>query len=233
LKSPYCRERSEAIRLRPCSSGMASFAQTEPKAFSLACIVIGAPSNATPSRIFGPSWACRNVGPAGSSPPIARGRATRRRARPTPRFEPSCAISPMRVGVSAAGAVRLWQRGECSGKNRIYRLYCEEGLTVRRRRARHRAVGARAPILVEAKPNARWPLDFVHDQFARGRRFRILNIVDDVTRECLAAIPDASISGGRASCRLIEKVPSRIVLKLADAASRQSRISDQAARSIG
>jgi transposase InsO family protein len=51
--------------------------------------------------------------------------------------------------------------------------------------ARRRAVGTRAPILVEAKANARWSLDFVHDQFACGRRFRVLNIVDDVTRECL------------------------------------------------
>jgi hypothetical protein len=43
---------------------------------------------------------------------------------------------------------------------------------------------AGAPILVEAKANARWSLDFVHDQFACGRRFRVLNIVDDVTRKC-------------------------------------------------
>ena len=86
--------------------------------------------------------------------------------------------------------VLLRQQGEPSGINRIYRLYREEGLTVRKRRARRRAVGARAPILVEARPNARWSLDFVHDQFACGRRFRILNVVDDVTRECLAAIPD-------------------------------------------
>jgi tetratricopeptide (TPR) repeat protein len=38
------------------------------------------------------------------------------------------------------------------------------------------------PILVESKPNARWSVDFVHDQLACGRRLRILNIVDDVTR---------------------------------------------------
>ncbi len=61
---------------------------------------------------------------------------------------------------------------------------------MRKRRSRRKAVGTRAPILVEAKPNARWSLDFVHDQLACGRRFRILNIVDDVTRECLAAIFD-------------------------------------------
>lgn len=93
--------------------------------------------------------------------------------------------------------VLLRRDGELSGINRIYRLYREEGLAVRKRRARRKAVGTRAPILVEARPNARWSLDFVHDQLACGRRFRILNVVDDVTRECLAAIPDTSISGRR------------------------------------
>jgi putative transposase len=104
--------------------------------------------------------------------------------------------------------VLLRQEGEPSGKNRIYRLYREEGLTVRKRRIRRRAVGTRAPILVEARVNARWSLDFVHDQLAGGRRFRILNVVDDVTRECLAAIADTSISGRRVArdlTRLIER----------------------------
>ena len=105
--------------------------------------------------------------------------------------------------------VLLRQQGETSGINRIYRLYREEGLVVRKRRARRRAVGARAPILVEARPNARWSLDFVHDQFACGRRFRILNIVDDVTRECLAAIPDTSISGRRVARELTTIVARR------------------------
>ncbi|WP_353042423.1 IS3 family transposase [Mesorhizobium sp. M1423] len=85
----------------------------------------------------------------------------------------------------------------------------EEGLTVRMRRARCRAVGTHAPILVEARPNARWSLDFVHDQFACGRRFRVLNIVDDVTRECLAAIPDTSISGRRVACELTDLIGRR------------------------
>jgi len=91
----------------------------------------------------------------------------------------------------------LRREGEPSGINRIYRLYREERLSVRKRKARRKAVGTRAPILVEARANARWSLDFVHDQFACGRRFRVLNVVDDVTRECLAAIPDTSISGRR------------------------------------
>ena len=73
---------------------------------------------------------------------------------------------------------------------------------MRKRRARRKAVGTRAPILVAAHANARWSLDFVHDQFGCGRRFRILNIVDDVTRECLGAIPDTSISGRRVAREL-------------------------------
>ncbi|ASY59230.1 Mobile element protein (plasmid) [Sinorhizobium sp. CCBAU 05631] len=54
-------------------------------------------------------------------------------------------------------------------------------------------MGRRAPILVEAKANARW--SWISSSFACGRRFRVLNILDDMTRECLAAIPDTSISG--------------------------------------
>jgi putative transposase len=63
--------------------------------------------------------------------------------------------------------------------------------------------------VVEAKANARWSLDFVHDPFANGRRLRILNIVDDVTRECLAAIPDTSISGRRVARELTALVQRR------------------------
>lgn len=105
--------------------------------------------------------------------------------------------------------ILLRREGEPSGINRIYRLYREEGLTVRKRRARRRAIGIRAPILVEARANARWSLDFVHDQMANGRRFRILNIVDDVTRECLAAIPDTSISGLRVARELRDLIARR------------------------
>ena len=105
--------------------------------------------------------------------------------------------------------ILLRRGGEASGRNRIYRLYREEGLSVLRRKARRRAVGTRAPILVERQVNARWSLDFVHDQFANGRRFRVLNIVDDVTRECLAAIPDTSISGRRVARELSTLIGQR------------------------
>jgi putative transposase len=91
--------------------------------------------------------------------------------------------------------VLLRREGKPSGINRIYRRYREEGLAARKRRARRKAAGTRAPILVEARPNARWSLDFVHDQFAKGRRFRIPQHVHGITKECLGAIPETSISG--------------------------------------
>lgn len=98
--------------------------------------------------------------------------------------------------------VLLRREGKPSRINRIYRHCREEGLMVRKRKARRKTVGTRAPILVEARANARWSLDFVHDQFANGQRLRGLNVVDDVTRECLAAIPNNSISGRRVAREL-------------------------------
>jgi putative transposase len=97
--------------------------------------------------------------------------------------------------------VLLRRDGITINRKKTQRLYREEGLTVRRRRGRKRAVGARAPAPVLALPNQRWSLDFVHDQLATGRRFRVLNIVDDVTRECLRAIVDTSIFGQAGGAR--------------------------------
>lgn len=103
--------------------------------------------------------------------------------------------------------VLLRRDGLVINRKKTQRLYREEGLTVRKRRGRKRACGARAPILTDTRPNVRWSVDFVHDQLASGRRFRILNVIDDVTKECLAAIPDTSISGrrvGRELARVME-----------------------------
>jgi putative transposase len=98
--------------------------------------------------------------------------------------------------------VLLRQEGLVMNRKRTQRLYREEGLTVRKRRGRKRATGTRAPILTVAAPNARWSVDFVHDQLGCGRRLRILNVVDDVTKECLAAVADTSISGRRVAREL-------------------------------
>ena len=80
---------------------------------------------------------------------------------------------------------------------------------IRKRTGRKLAIGVRAPLLVEPRPNARWSLDFVHDQMANGRRFRILNVVDDDTHECPASILDTSISGHRVARELTTLLEQR------------------------
>ena len=104
--------------------------------------------------------------------------------------------------------VLLRQEGLVRNRKKTQRLYREEGLTVRRRRSRKRATGARVPLLLPSLPNARWSIDFIHDQLACGRRFRILNIIDDVTKECLAAVADTSISGRRVARELTAPSPA-------------------------
>jgi putative transposase len=73
---------------------------------------------------------------------------------------------------------------------------------VRRRGGRKRAIGTRRPLEVPLGPNQRWSLDFIHDQLTDGRRLRILAVVDDCTRQCLALIADTSISGRRVAREL-------------------------------
>jgi len=85
---------------------------------------------------------------------------------------------------------------------KLRRLYREERLQVRRRSGRKRALGTRAPMALPQGPNQRWSLDFLSDAFADGRRFRILAIVDDFTRECLALVPDTSLPGLRVAREL-------------------------------
>jgi len=93
--------------------------------------------------------------------------------------------------------ILLAREGMTMNHKKLYRLYREEGLTVRRRRGRKRATGTRAPMTSPQGPNHRWSLDFVADGLSWGRRFRVLAIVDDFTREALALIVDTSIGGRR------------------------------------
>jgi len=85
---------------------------------------------------------------------------------------------------------------------KLRRLYAEERLQVRRRGGRKRALGTRAPMTLPQAPNQRWSLDFVSDTLTDGRRFRILAVVDDFTRECLCLVADTSLSGARVAREL-------------------------------
>jgi putative transposase len=85
---------------------------------------------------------------------------------------------------------------------KLYRIYKEERLTVRKRGGRKRALGTRAPMTIPQGPNQRWSLDFVSDTLIDGRRFRILCVIDDFSRECLATVVDNSLSGFRVAREL-------------------------------
>jgi putative transposase len=79
----------------------------------------------------------------------------------------------------------------------LFRLYREERLTVRRPGGRKTALGTWAPMMLPQGLNERWSLDFVTDVLADGQRFRVLVIVDDQTRECLALVADTLLLGRR------------------------------------
>jgi putative transposase len=91
----------------------------------------------------------------------------------------------------------LAREGHAMNRKKLYRLYREEKLMVRRRGRRKRAVGTRAPLALPVAVNRRWSLDFVSDALGDGRRFRILCVVDNFSRECLAAVVDTSLGGVR------------------------------------
>jgi putative transposase len=103
----------------------------------------------------------------------------------------------------------LRREGMAMNHKKLRRLYREERLAVRRRGGRKRALGMRAPMALPQAPNQRWSLDFASDAFACGRRFRILAVVDDFTRECLALEADMSLSGARVARELDAVIAAR------------------------
>ena len=92
--------------------------------------------------------------------------------------------------------ILLRAEGHVLNRKKTQRLYREEGLTVRKRKGRKRATGIRAPTLVEARPNARWSVDFVHDQLSNGRRFRILNVSTTSPRNAWRPLPTPQSPAG-------------------------------------
>ena len=106
-----------------------------------------------------------------------------------------------RFGYRRVG-VMLERKGMIMNYKKLYRLYSEEGLSVRRRRGRKRARGSRTPMPVPLRPGARWSMDFVSDTFGASRKFRILAINDDCCRENLCLVGDTSIGGERVAREL-------------------------------
>lgn len=98
--------------------------------------------------------------------------------------------------------ILIKREGVSVNHKKLYRLYREERLTVKKRGGRKRALGTRTPMALPQGPNQRWSLDFVADALACGRRFRVLAVVDDFSRECLGLVVDVSLSGVRVTREL-------------------------------
>ncbi|MGR2682766.1 DDE-type integrase/transposase/recombinase [Chromobacterium haemolyticum] len=87
------------------------------------------------------------------------------------------------------------REGVRANHKRVYRLYREAGLMVRRRKQRHGVAVEREPLERPDRSNAVWSMDFVSDALANGRRIKVINIVDDFSKECVAVVVDYGISG--------------------------------------
>jgi len=113
--------------------------------------------------------------------------------------------------------ILLRREGLVVNHKRIYRLYRDARLQVRRRQRKRLTRADRVPLPAPSQRRDRWSIDFMADTLADGRPFRVLNIVDDFTRECLAIEVDRSLPGARV-VRVLERLqaqhglPRRIVL---------------------
>lgn len=90
---------------------------------------------------------------------------------------------------------RLRLEGWPINVKRTYRLYCQEGLTVRKQRRKKLPVPERQPLNRPANPNEVWSMDFVFDELADGRRVKTLTVVDDCSKKLVRIVADTSIPG--------------------------------------
>lgn len=100
---------------------------------------------------------------------------------------------------------RLKRQGFTWNHKRVYRIYKLLGLNRRKRKKKRLPARVKRPLVAQYQPNAMWSMDFVHDQLADGRSFRVLNIMDDFNREIIAQEADTSLSAPRV-IRVLERV---------------------------
>jgi putative transposase len=148
--------------------------------------------------------------------PVSERRATRllgfgrSTVRYHPRRDPQDALR-VRLRELAASRVRFGYRrltvllrreGWRVNAKRIYRLYTEEGLSVRTTPRKRAAQRQRVPQGVASQPNQRWAMDFVHQRLVDGRWIRVLTVLDQCTRECLRLVADVGLSGKKVATAL-------------------------------
>jgi putative transposase len=98
----------------------------------------------------------------------------------------------------------LAREGHAVNHKRVWRLYRQNNLAVRKRRKVKRTRSDRMPLLQARAVNQVWSLDFVMDSLASGRRIKCLTVVDDFSRECVDIAVDHGI-GGEYVTRLLEQ----------------------------
>ena len=93
--------------------------------------------------------------------------------------------------------VILKREGLVINHKKTERIYWEEGLSLRLKKRKKKIAMIRVKLPEAKRVNQRWSMDFVSDSLCTGRRFRVLAILDDFSRECLALEVDTSIGGAR------------------------------------
>ena len=89
----------------------------------------------------------------------------------------------------------LRREGVEANHQRVFRLYQDAGLAVKRRRKRHGVAVEREQLALPSRPNEVWSMDFVSDALTNGRRIKVLTIVDDFTKESVDLVAEHGISG--------------------------------------
>ncbi len=98
--------------------------------------------------------------------------------------------------------IMLRREGWLVNAKRVFRLYREEGLGLRRKFAKKRVSVVRGPYVKPERMNQLWAMDFMADRLEDGRSFRILTLIDTFTREALCVWPDHGMSATKVVSRL-------------------------------
>ena len=106
---------------------------------------------------------------------------------------------------------RLRRKGYGCNHKRLYRVYTLLKLNVRRKAKKRLPQRIKEPLVIPTAVNQGWSMDFMCDSLVDGRRFRLLNIIDDYNRESLAIEIDTSLPALRVIRTLQKLIETRAI----------------------